>query len=571
MNLSTGAIPSYLTFGIAYVLILFSFQIESTAELESGLGLSEHSHRLRRSWMTLSRVVRAMREKKRVKTRDLLLTTLSHLDDALTLQMMWAINALQGNDAPKIATYLRYPKEAATTDLTSKYFAHKWEIENLLLLLLSTPKKKVNFLRAPDYRSFDTVAHLLNQLKTAEDAESGVLINETNVLDEMQRYAHKQFLWQREFFEIERMYRYTYVYGQGKCAAYFAEKNGLSIDEFILTSFALYYCTRTNAWQNAPRFEPPLTLRPELVGLTLKLISKELSEMRTDTTNRIKEVMQAGRPKLAYLPSSLRHFPIISSAKNNDKIIAPLPQLVIYRATSGLYYDLAGGPQVLLEEANDRFEEYGKKLIEARCPRFEVSRDQEYGPKTKRMRTPDLLLKDDGVVKAVFECKATKLTFAAQYGDDQFAEAPTAFYQIAKGMSQLWKFFSRVRRGVFNNETVADDAHGIILTMENWFQLDRRQLPLLREAAEKLCEDEPDMIPEDKRDIIFCSIESLDSVLAVSNEDELLETFGKAREKEYLGWMLNDVRNPYQELTLVRKDYPFSIDDVLPLWKEVAR
>lgn len=521
--------------------------------------------------MTLSRVVRAMREKKRARVRGTLLATLSHLDDAPTLQMMWAINALQGNDAPKLDAYLSYPKEAATTDLTNAHFAHKWEIENLLLLLLSTPKEKVSFLRPPDYRSYNTVAQLLNHLKAAEEAESSVLINETNVLDEMQRYAHKQFLWQREFFEIERMYRYTFVYGQGKCAEYFAEKNGLSIGEFILTCIALYYCTKTNAWQTAPRFEPPLTLRSELVGLTLNLISKELSEMRIETSNRIKQVMEAGRPKLAYLPSSLRHFPIISSAKHNDKIIAPLPQLVIYRATSGLYYDLAGGPQTLLEEANDRFEEYSKKLIEARCPRFEVLRDQEYGPKTRRMRTPDLLLKDEGVVKAVFECKATKLTFAAQYGDDQFAEAPKAFGQIAKGMSQLWKFFSRVRRGIFHSETVADDAHGIILTMENWFQLDRKQLPLLREAADKLCEDEPDMIPEDKRDIIFCSIESLDSVLSVSNEDELLETFGKAREKEYLGWMLNDVRNPYHSLTLARKDYPFSIHEVLPLWKEITR
>lgn len=520
--------------------------------------------------MTLSRLVREMKQKKRVKMRELLLTILSHLDDALTLQMMWAINALQSGDAPSLAAYLRYPKEAATTDLTHKHFAQKWEIENLLLLLLSTPKEKVDFLRAPDYQSYDTVANLVNQLKAAEEAESALLVDHANVLDELQRYAHKQFLWQREFFEIERLYRYTYVYGQGSCADYFERQNGLSINEFILTCIALYGCTKAFAWQKVTRIEPPLTLRPEIVGLTLKLVAKELPEMRAETTKRIDQVMSAGRPKLAYLPSTLRHFPIISSTKHNDQIIAPLPQLLIFRATSGLYYDLAGGPQNLLKEANGRFEEYGKKLIQARCPRFEVSRDQEYGPKGKRMRTPDLLLKDGGIVKAVFECKATKLTFTAQYGDDQFAEAPKAFGQIAKGMSQLWKFFSRARRGIYTNETVADDAYGIILTMENWFQLDRTQLPSLRAAADKLCEDEPDVTPEDKRDVIFCSIEALDSVLAVSNEDEVLETFTKAREKEYLGWMLNDIRNPYQKLTLMRKRYPFSIYEVLPLWKEIV-
>lgn len=519
--------------------------------------------------MTMSCVVRDMRQKRRVRMRERLLTCLSHLDDAQTMQLMWAINALQSDNAPNLTAYLRYPREAASSDLTNGYSVQKWEIENLLLLLLSTPKVAVDFLRAPDYRSYDTVAHLINLLKSAEQSESALLIDQTNVLDELQRYAHKQFLWQRPFFEIERLYRYTFVYGQGSCAEYFESQYGLSVNEFILTCIALYSTSKRFAWQKAPRIEPPMKLRPQIVGLTLNLVSKELQQMRLETKKRIDQAMSAMRPKLAYLPSTLRHFPIISSSKHNNQIIAPLPQLIIFRATSGLYYDLAGGPQHILEEANGRFEEYGKKLIEARCPRFEVLRDKEYGPKGRRMRTPDLLLKDGGEVKAVFECKASKLTFAAQYSEDQFSEAPKAFGQIAKGMSQLWKFFSRVRRGVYADEVVADNAFGIILTMDNWFQLDRRQLPSLRAAAEELCKDEPDISIEDKRDVIFCSIEDLDNVLAVSSEDELFETFSKARKKEFQGWMLTDIRNPYREAALKPKRYPFEIEEVLPLWKEI--
>ncbi|MGZ2475520.1 hypothetical protein [Sinorhizobium medicae] len=517
----------------------------------------------------MNRVQMEMAKKKRVKARELLLDTLSRLDDALVLQMMWAMNALQSDDPADVRPYLKYPKEAAIAQLGDKHFAIKWEIENLLLLMLSTSKKQSGFLRPPDYRSYDTVCALLNRLKTAERAEEKVILGPHNIIYELPRMAHKQFLWQRLFFEPSRLYRYFYVYGQGMCAKYFEAQYGLSMNEFAMACLVFYSLASKQAWQKLPRIEPPLKLRPEVIPLAMNLISMELPALREDTKKRIDKHAGHDKAKIAYLPSSLRQYPIITSARHNNQFVAPLPQLIIFRATSGLYYDLAGGPRTLLEEANSRFEAFGKKLIEARCPRFKVLRDQEYGTKAKRYRTPDLLLKDGETVEAVFECKATKLTFSAQYGEDQYAEAPKAFNQIAKGMSQLWKFFARVRRGIYALEKVAPDAHGIILTMENWFQIDRLQLPALRAEAEALCADEPDMLPQDKRDVIFCSIEALDDVLAVSNEDEVLETFAKSRTPEYFGWSVSNVRNPHDKEDLIRKDYPFNIDEVLPLWSEL--
>jgi hypothetical protein len=519
----------------------------------------------------LGKVALNIAKRKRLKARNTLLTTLSHLDDALTIQLMWSINALQGDHKPKLDQYLHYPNAAAAAKLGDPYFVFKWEIENVLLLMLSTPKQNVDFLRAPDYKSYETAAAIINQLRLAEEAEEKVLLNSGNILLEVPRLAHKQFMWQRIMFEPARLYRYYFVYGQGKCAEYFEQKYGLTINDFAVGCIGLYVLAIRNAWQGFPIIPLDWPLRKDLFEKTLSIVSLEMQATRADTTKRIAEVAAPEKAKIAYLPSSLRRFPIITSAKHNNQMIAPLPQLIIFRMTSGLYYDLQGGPQALIEEANGRFEEFCKKLIDARCPRFEVLREHGYAiSKARTYKTPDLLLKDDNVVTVVFECKATKLTFEAQFGDDPYAEAPKAYNQIAKGISQLWKFFSRARRGVYTQEKVDPAARAVILTMENWWQLDRTQLTTLRAEAIKLCADEPEMLSEDMRDVIFTSIEDLDDVLAVSNEDEFLETLANSQKEEFFGWALIGVRNPYRKIELERKDYPFKIDDLLPLWKKVA-
>ncbi|MUO78225.1 hypothetical protein GOZ78_09240 [Agrobacterium vitis] len=512
-----------------------------------------------------------MAKRKRVKARETLLTTLSHLDDALTMQLMWSVNALQSDNAPDLTRYLRYPKEAAGAKLVDRHFVPKWEIENALLLMMSTPKQKVNFLREPDYRNYDTAASIINQLKNAELAEERVLLNPSNILFEVPRLAHKQFMWQRIMFEPARLYRYYFVYGQGKCAEYFEQRYSLTINDFALGCILLHALAIRAAWHKLPIIPNDLPLRNDVFEKTLGIISLEMQDMRAETLRRITNVASPEKAKIAYLPSSLRQYPIVTTAKHQKQMIAPLPQLIIFRMTSGLYYDLQEGPKSLIEEANSRFEEFGKKLLDARCPRFETLREHEFVvSKAKTYRTPDLLLKDGGVVKVVFECKATKLTFDAQFGDDPYAEAPNAYNQIAKGMSQLWKFFSRARRGIYIQEQIDPNAKGVILTMENWWQLDQTPLKALRAEAEKLCADEPDMLPEDKREVIFTSIEDLEYVLAVSDEDQFLKTLDDSQKEEFFGWALADVRNPYRKEELERKDYPFKIGEILPLLKKVA-
>ncbi|MER8369031.1 hypothetical protein [Mesorhizobium sp. M1378] len=508
------------------------------------------------------------REAERAK----LIQALSYLNVPQALEMFWAVNMLQSDKPPaNISRYLTYPASAAGAEIGTPNFALKWEMENVILLMLANATHGKKMVHPAEFRKFETACKIINQYKTAKIAENDVLVNPDTVVAEMARYQMEQFLWQREFFHSQRMHLYYFIYGQGECAAYFKQKYGIGIDEFALNCVGLYTHSQTVPWHGRPRLpDKGIALRQDSLDRTVDLISKELFGLRELTRERIDTLTAHNKSNLAYLPSTLRQFPMISSVAMENQFIAPFPQLIIFRATSGLYFDLCDGPKKILEEANDRFEQYGKMLIEARCPRFKVMREQPFGTKKRPLKTPDLLVQDGGQITIVFECKATKLTFQAQYAENQYEVAAGAYDQIAKGMSQLWRFFARARNGTYANIPVAPDAVGVVLTLESWFALTRQHLPVIRAKAEELCADEPNILPEDRRDIVFCSIDDLDDVLAVSDEDQFMQTLRKSSLSEHDGWQLASIRNPSWEPPLERKAYPFHVGEIIPLWDEVS-
>ena len=174
--------------------------------------------------------------------------------------------------------------------------------------------------------------------------------------------------------------------------------------------------------------------------------------------------------RIAYWPSALRRFPVIL-ADDAKAIICPLPDLVMYRITAGLYYDFCTGPQELLSEANNQFEEYVRTLIMAFLPGLEAIPADHYGPKKSQFNSPDVLLKFDQKISAVFECKATKLTYDAQFADDPIIQAEGAYKQLVKGVVQLWKFFSHSRRGVYWLRPIDPNALAVLLTLDTWVQV----------------------------------------------------------------------------------------------------
>jgi hypothetical protein len=495
--------------------------------------------------------------------------------DRQFLQMVWAIDALRSGRPEAAARLLTFPRQAANQSIGSRFAVHQWELETLLIQLFLTRKEELppGAIAVFDCGKFDSVAHLVNRLRKLENVESAVYLRggDFNVFGEMHRIAQRQFHWQRGYLNLPQLYRYAFIYAQGKCGEYFEKTYKLPITELNFVAFALFVGSMRAPWISRTFTVPELGLTADLLKRSLPLLLISAERAREETRKNTDDVnARHGRPiPTAFLPSILRRYPLLCLNDEANEFVAPIPEVLLMRVTSGLYYDIIPGGQALLNEANDRFEEYCGAYIEALMERFKVNRAYRYEPKKgASVDTPDLLVKDGDKIVLAVECKATKLTYLAQFAEDPFEAEKKQYLQIANGVFQLWRFFSHVRRGLLK-EPVEADASAMVLTLDSFLTVNRALKAKIIEEATSLAEKEGDIATEDRRQIIFCPIQALEEVISLSNEDSFLATLKAAREEEYIGWELPEInrREAAGKEEIEPKKFPFELDGLLPWWR----
>ena len=496
--------------------------------------------------------------------------------DRQFLQMVWAVDTL-GSGRPEVAArLLAFPRQAADQSIGSRFTVHRWELETLLIQLFLTPKEREGPSAAAavfDCSKFGSVADLVNRLRKLEDVEIAVYLRggEFNVLGELHRIAQRLFHWQRGYLNLPQFYRYAFIYAQGKCGEYFEKTYGLPITELNFVGFTLFTQSMRAPWISRTFTVPELELTADLMNRAVPLLLISANRAREETKKTTDEMnAKHGRPiPTAFLPSILRRYPLVCVNDEANEFIAPIPEVLLMRVTSGLYYDLIPGGQAILNEANDRFEEYCAAYIGAMMERFKVNRTYRYEPKKGApVDTPDLLVKDGEKIVLAVECKATKLTYLAQFAEDPFEAEKKQYLQIANGVFQLWRFFSHVRQGLVK-EPVDADTSAMVLTLDSFLTMNRELKAKIIEEATSLAEKEGDIAAEDRRHIIFCPIHGLEEVLSFSNENSFLATLRAAREEKYIGWELRAInREEAAGMEKIEpKKFPFELEGLLPWWK----
>ena len=387
--------------------------------------------------------------------RKQLVKMFARANDAAFLQMIWATDALQsGREAAAKPYFSTYPPEAAAKSSLppSRFSIHRWEFETLIVQLFLSPKElpREQGNLVLDCSKFEAVTQTINRLRALENVEAArYLSGDFTIWGEMHQIAQRQFHWQRGYFNPPQFYRYAYLYAQGKCADYFRQTYGFEITDLIFTGFGLFSAYLTAPWIPRNTSIPELGLTDEIVQRAFPMMSCSRDEARIATAALVAGAQdEHGAPiPTALLPSILRKTPLIY-ADDPNLLISPIPETIALRITAGLYYDLLPGGQDIINDANRRFEQYCADLIGATMKRFEVRGTYQYGPKGTQFETPDVLVDDQGKLVIVAECKATKLTYLAQFAEDPFEAARKQYTQLAKGIFQLWRFFSHVRRGL---------------------------------------------------------------------------------------------------------------------------
>jgi hypothetical protein len=482
------------------------------------------------------------------------------------LLMLWAVEALRSGRPDIAKQFIQFTPDQAKQAVGDTYAIFPWELETLAIQSLTAPRQVAGrFYRCED---FGTAGNFTNMLRYLEDQEFGATskAKKIDIFIEMHRIGQRQFPWQRGGPNLADFYRPLYIYGQGRCAKYFADAHGLTINDFSLVGFALFAMFSSRPYAIRPPNLSELGLTSETIEAALGLLSLPLR----DAGNAQRELLQqAGATAwpIAYQPSVLRQFPVLSVGGRPERLTAPVPILVLQRVTFGLYYDLMGERGDLRNEIAGRFEQYCADYTRAMMPGFNVEQEYRYAGKRKGVSydSPDILIEVAGELAIVIECKATKLTFSAKFSDDPAADAKGRYAEIGRGIFQLWRFFAHCRLGL-TGRILSDGPGGLVLTLDTWLVMARSLQDHVLEVAAALADADPDITAVDRRPIAFAAIQDFERLLSQSDGAGVCAALAAAHEDRFLGWVLPSVDQELHGADRKRKRYPFRPDDILPWW-----
>ncbi|WP_294271803.1 hypothetical protein [uncultured Sphingomonas sp.] len=492
-------------------------------------------------------------------------THLSQADDEAFLRMLWTLNALQSGREDVARRFLNgYPPDAATDGILGPHAIYPWELETLANELLTTEKGPYRIFNCRDWNA---IGSLVNRLRAVENAEFGVRRAEVNIFVEMGRIGARQFPWQRGYAGIPSLYRNAYIYGQGECAAYLQQAHNLTLSDMTLVGFSLFA-----VFYAEPAIRPAIDMRAihefgissDAFHRTLDRISRPIESLKREAST----LRNVGLVT-AYKPSVLRQYPCIQVGHRGRVLVAPLPDLIMDRVTNGLFYDVVGGGGPVREEIGQRFEAYSLALLrETLDARFEP--EATYRTRLGAIATPDVLMcGEDGGVTLAIECKASRMSVAARFGD--VPEADRGYEEIAKGVMQLWRFFAHCRQGIAPNR-LAPDAQGMVLTMDEWFAGRSTVIPQIMARANELADASAHEIPaEDRRAVAFCTVSELENVLITATPSSLAEAV-QIGSGDRAGWIFSILHAETAAGKTAPRNYPFeeALNDLLPWHARLA-
>jgi hypothetical protein len=502
--------------------------------------------------------------------RKKLFNLLGSAGDEEFIQLLWATHALQSEYSDAGRKFLRpetIPDGAATTEATSQHSIHKWEIETLANELMTTRKyvqNKNGRIHTLRWDHFGAAADCTNWLRKLENSEYRIQKRPEDIFVEMGRIAQRQFDWQRGFANVPQFYRNAYVYGQGACAVHFETKHGISFSRFSEIGFMLFVAftnypvvVKGKDWDSLGVDWGELETVLGIIASPFKVARRLAIE------DRSKIIHTADKPSI------LRRYPCLRFGESGERVRSPLPELILERVTSGVFYDVVSGEGPVRDDYGRRFEDYCAEYLGQTFPEIGWEREFSYRKKPGIFESPDIISTVNSRISLVLECKATRMSHQAMFGKNP--ELARGYSDLSKAVFQIWRFFSHVRRG-YIDRSIAADAVGVVLTLDNWLILaDALRAKVMEEAALLAQEKDGGIVEEDKRPIVFVAAPELERVLSVATYETFKSSLNLCNSPEYRGWRVDDV---HKRVTagkeLASRKYPFksSMGDLLPWWNK---
>ena len=157
--------------------------------------------------------------------------------------------------------------------------------------------------------------------------------------------------------------------------------------------------------------------------------------------------------------------------RGKEAIVCPLPTLLFWRITGGLYYELLSDPR-FAQAFGDSFQEFVGLVIERACPEkgLRLIAEQRYGTKKAPKASVDWIVSDDGSAMFV-ECKARRLSWNSKATSlDDLRPLGADIDNMANAVVQVYKTIDDYMNGRYPHLPLAAERkiYPVIVTLENW-------------------------------------------------------------------------------------------------------
>jgi hypothetical protein len=317
-------------------------------------------------------------------------------------------------------------------------------------------------------RRWKVLADIANGLRDLEGEIYSMLPGDNRIRLELMRIAHRQFVWQQQRFGWRWIIRYYRLFDTPEIIEHSEQATGLTIDQIYLIGMAYLgmFITHPRATKQ---------LKVEIPGITQAHIDKFLaftSRTRTALGNRLRDehTLDEG---FAYRYSSLREFPLIATSyRGKDEVACPIPTLLFWRITTGLYYSLRG-QNGFPTAFGKSFQRYVGEVLHLRITNgtMTVLAEEEYHVGNNRKDTIDWIIKEGNDSALFIECKTMRLTWASKAGFSDLSALDQDIRKLAGAVIQVYKAIRDYRAGHYPQLDFieARQIYPAVVTLEDWY------------------------------------------------------------------------------------------------------
>jgi hypothetical protein len=330
-------------------------------------------------------------------------------------------------------------------------------------------------------RQWGALARIGNALRDLEGEIYATLVGAKKIHLELMRISHRQFIWQQQRPNTRWMIRYHKLFNRPAIDALSQRATGLSIDHIHLIGMAYLgrFLSHPFILQQSNIDIPGLT--QQHIDRFLRFASSGLVELR----NRL-HAEHALDEGFAYRYSSLREFPLIRVSEGEQAEIAcPIPTLLFWRITTGLYYalkDERGFPTAF----GQSFQDYVGEVLRLRISNnvMHILEEAEFHIGKDRKDTVDWIIQQDPEAALFVECKTKRLTWASKAGLADLSALDQDLRKLAGAVVQTYRTVGDYLGNHYPQlpHSTGRRIYPVIVTLEDWYFFGH-ELPVRLHAA----------------------------------------------------------------------------------------